>query len=618
MNKDDYSLAKTNAELLDSIQNEELGFINIFARDFDRNLGVVGKYVPRFEGRGRFVKLDGNLDIVAVDPGETPYYGLSTKIDNQIIIEQISEFRFSTVAGIDGFIREHANCFMLHDYQKEYLLPFARYLLLAFAYNFTVSFKLENLDTIPEIKDILKRGDHTVSYGKGVLQLRGCPTDELIRIFRKYRFREERNKLWVISDSGGKTIDEIYHASENITLGNGHVFYSGALLRPISLKINKNLYENYKTDTLTFSFEQTSYATVFALDNIFIAHPLLRDCMDMLTEMFLADDRAKRKLFNSLKECDKQGYGIEPKLAALNAYLSECFNVNQIGVSANVITADGILLVGERNKGSIDDGCLYPGVNGNAEIADRNVSFYQYAVQEDYPSIILSDQSIRFGGEIQREASGELQIDSDPKEYTCSCVMISGNMPPKSELIDYQKRRLHFNILFEYKSKLDFEELEQNGRAANEAYENNRFIGFQVKTYSNQAKRLWKGLISTFRLISENTDFCESILLLVLSFLGILQGRNNQFDIWDLVSVVLSVFVLIGAAVKIRLWAQKRKRLSENCSKFFVISGDPYETMNQRIRRAVSKYSYHPVARAALQYYVEKLVYDTITPKDRR
>lgn len=618
MNKNDFSLAKTNTELLDCIENEELDFINIIARDFDNNLGVVGKYMPRFKEKGMFMKLNENLDVVPVESGETPYYGISPKIDNRIIIEQISEFHFSTLAGVDAFIRAHADCFMLHDYQKDYLLPFARYVLLAFASIFTVRFSMENLDTIPEIRDILKRGDCTVSYSNGVLQLWGCPTEELLRIFRKYQFKKKRNKLWTVSDSGGKTIDDIYRESENITLGGSHVFYSGTLLRPIRLEINKNLYENYKTDTITIFFEQTSYATVFALDNIFTAHPVLQACRHNLTEMFLADDRAKRNLYYGLKECDKQGTGIDSKLTVINAYLSECFNVNQIGVSANIITKDGLLLMGERNHGAIDDGCLYPGVNGNAEIADRNVPFYQYAIQEDYPAIVLSEQNIRFGGEIQREASEELQIDSDAKEYKCGCIIISGNTPPKSDIINYQKRRLHFNILFEHKSKLVFEELEQNGRMANEAYENKRFIGFQIKTFKSQADRFWQGLISSFQLISENTDFCESILLLILSFLGILQGRDIPLGIWDFISIVLSVFVLIGSAIKIKQWIQKKNRRSKQCTRFFVIAGDSYETMNQRIRKAVAKYSYHPVARAALQYHIEKMAYDTITPKDRR
>ena len=120
-------------------------------------------------------------------------------------------------------------------------------------------------------------------------------------------------------------------------------------------------------------------------------------------EIFSADEKCKSNLFDIISQqiTDRDRF-----FKDISKYLLLSFNVNQIGISSNVKTSDGKVFFGIRNRGNIDDGSLYPSVNGNAEVYDSKVSFYNQSVYEDLPSISIQDIRLYLWGEIYREAYG--------------------------------------------------------------------------------------------------------------------------------------------------------------------------------------------------------------------
>lgn len=605
MKKSHISLSDLNSCALENVSGQNLDFVNVICQKDAQQFGIIGYYLPRYTDSGRFVKLNSSLDVVNLDKTDIPYYGLSPRVDNKMIVEQISTLRLATINGLDQFVKEHCEQFMLHDYQAKYLHTVARYLILSLAYNFSVNF-LYDEELKNAFAQIVNRNDHTVTLSGNILRVRGCPTVELIDVLGWYRFKKTNDGLWKICD-GGDTVDSIYRVSSNITLANGHVFYSGTLFRPIKFKLGKNTFENVNTETVICYFEQTSYATVFAFDNNFSAHPLLYECRDQLTQLFDDDNRLKRNLFTGLENCDKHNYDTETRLKVVNQYLASCINVNQIGVSSNLTTSDGFFCMGVRSAGSIDSGSLYPAINGNAEIADENVSFYRWnAVQEDYPSIkITESKTIRFGGEIQREASEELQIEADVKSFKTCALIISGDTPSDANALS---RRMHFNILYDYQCNKSFDELAKQGVKANEAFENQHFIGIRLNLCDGWLKMFAAAVGNVARLIIENTDFWESVLLLTMSTSLLFTIGFSQFHTPDWIQFFLAFLVIIVDLYKCFRWIRQVSGRKKFSIKIIINTRKDYARINTTIRKALAKFSYHPVAIAALLYHIQQRI----------
>lgn len=615
MKKRDFSLDQSNRFLSRAVSKEELNFCSFITTGLKHNISVIAKYSPNILFNG-FVTLDKNLRTVYVNDFTDYYYGISPQIDSALIIDSISTLKFSDLSGIDSFISEHSRCFMLHPSQADSLLDLARYFIIAYSSNYGIK-----IHASPECSAAAKAADPTgkiIAENDDTLTFHGCPTHEVFDAFSDLRFAKGDDSIWTISPNGGMSIDHIYKDPDNIALLNGSTFYSGVLLKPLLLSYQKNCYENYNTATLCIDFERSTYATVFALDGNFLLHPLLDCCRNSISDVLYHDDMCKFRMVESLKRQQTSCANAEELLVTINEYLKTCANVNQIGVSGNIVTGDNILLLGKRSGNAIDSGFLYPGTNGNAEVADPSVSFYSYSVYADAPSISLTDSRIDFHGEITREAYAELRQEICREDWICYGVTVSGNvscaMPTQGTLYANKARRLHFNILFEQQVAATFSSVCKTAKFAVESFENERILGIEVNSYKNFADYAMKRTSHFFEQIAESKDLIESVLLLLLFF----NSATGQHEIiaGDLASKISLVLAFVIVAVTsyrcCRALSEKIKRRHQ-IRRLLIFRNSAYEVMQEKILKTVSDYHYHPVAFAALQLYVENHVFDELS-----
>lgn len=153
MKTTDFSLDQSNRFLSQAVSKEKLNFCSFITTGLKHNISVIAKYSPTalFDG---FVTLDENLRTVYVDDFTDYYYGISPKVDSALIIDSISKLRFSDLDGIDKFISEHSDCFMLHPSQEDSLLNLARYLIIAYSSNYGIK-----VYASPECLEISKAAD---------------------------------------------------------------------------------------------------------------------------------------------------------------------------------------------------------------------------------------------------------------------------------------------------------------------------------------------------------------------------------------------------------------------------------------------------------------------------
>ena len=620
MQKEDFSIHGFNYDLNRAVANQSLDFCSLLVMALDTKLSVTAKYMPPM-GEKRYVTLDRELNTVDAKNSSAFYYGASPLLDNSLIISAISSLCFTDLAGLDSFISDHCELFMLHADQADFLLDFARTIVLSVASNFAVRLRLTD-EEAEHIRSSSAFHRTAMQWESGVLKLLGCPTAETLSLLSGFRFVRLSDGSWEMADDG-IALEEIYRRQDSLSLASGTVFYSGVLIKPLRFEA---LSGNFASDQITavcIHFERTTYATVFTLDHNFTDHPLLRGNNSKVIDMFHEDDRYKRRLISRLDELSKSDVSYAELLDAVNDYLDECFNVNQIGISANIVTQDDVLLMGRRSKSSIDGGYLYPGVNGNAEVADRNVSFYNASVYEDFPTIVLDSDRIDFAGEIGREAYAELKLDLPKQEWECYGITLSGNCPEKTILDESvyspMHRRLHFNILFEQNCGVPFCDAEKGSHTATEAFENSRLLGVVVKCYKNRLHMLWDKLTGIAAAIAEQKDIVESLLVLLLFFSTLFIGGQAEDTTWYTIASLLLSLVIVFSTIKKVVYSVRTSILRRrSVRRITLYEHMPYKKKDDIILSAMSGYSYHPVAYAAVKLYVDNKAYDSFFVKDRR
>ena len=147
--------------------------------------------------------------------------------------------------------------------------------------------------------------------------------------------------------------------------------------------------------------------------------------------------------------------GRKKLIAEINEYLKYSYNVNQIGVSGNIISSDGNLIYSVRDDKAIDSDKIYPSVNGNVEIADKNVSLYIDSVDVDYPSLDINGYQNSFGAELCRESAAELNIPLNNNLLKCYGIIISGNIP-SCTVKDEDLNKIDDSTLYPFKISLPF------------------------------------------------------------------------------------------------------------------------------------------------------------------
>lgn len=608
MEKRDLNVTAFNNDMRDVLKNQKLNFCALIASSFEKTISITAKYRPT-TGNKRYITLNKNLSVVDAVDQNGWYYGVSPMVDNDMIINAISALQFSSMSGLDGFIAKHCSLFMLHSDQSEYLLDFARYSIISIAANFGVKIKLSE-----ETKDIIVslNYDDTIAHLEdNVLTLRGCPTEDILTTFSKLNFSRCSKDLWQISENG-INIRELYADQKNIILLNGGVFYSGVLIKPVHIQKMVDRFENNLIESLILHFERSTYATVFTLDHDFLHHPLLHKQNEKMIQFFVADNAEKSKLISSI---ENRHDSTTDFLEEINTYLENSYNVNQIGISANVISKDGVLLMGRRAPNSIDNGYIYPSVNGNAELTDRNVSFYGVSAYEDYPTIALNQERMDFLGEVSREAYAELKLDLPKMEWYCYGLIISGNRPNddvSESNYSNLSRRMHFNLLFEQHIKNSFEKVQADSRSAVESFENEGLIGIVVNCYKNRISMVIDNIQSFLENVTDQKDVVESLMILILFFSSILNKEQIEITWSNIITLFLSLIIILSTGRKVysllhRIY-QKRKQIR----RINLFQNMSIETKDKNIHQIIHGYSFHPAAYASVKVYIDKMLFDSL------
>lgn len=549
----------------------------------------------------RYAVLNEDLTVGYQEDFSDFYYGVSPRIDSFSIIDAISALSFQSTEGLNLFISKHCSEFMLHEDQAEFLPDVAKLILLTLASKYGVEFQdCAELNFLSEAD-----GDFSAIVSRnqkaGTLRLHGCPCLDLAERLKEYRFINQ-NGVWQISDRG-IGFSDIYADKSNIKLLVGKVFYSGVLIKPLKINKQKYNFENNGISNYQMTYERSTFATVCAFDDYDIRHPLLNGSRQNLENIFRYDDSCKMRLFEALSVKDAND---EQILAAVNEYIQRSYNVNQIGVSSNIKTSKNEILFGLRAAQNIDDGSLYPSVNGNAEVYDQDVQFYNNSVYEDLPTVYMNQKRSDLLGEIAREAYGELNMISTKESWSCHGMIISGNLA-QSEQAAPSKRRCHFNVLFENEINESLEEIKNRYKKAAEAFENKNFAAIIIKYYKNRLQSFFGGISSFLYGILESKDFTEALLFLSVALISIKSSDFSFENISSVFSFVFASLVLITTIIKVARYAVRIVSNAKYVKKIRIYGSMSYASMCHKISKSM-KMKYHPAAYASLKMHVENLI----------
>lgn len=602
-----------NDELNAHLQKSDLNYARLILPMRKSEVAVVGKYAPNFFG-DCFITLNEQLDIIESNDFSKFYYGASPKLDSSLIIEAISNLELTDTKGLEDFVARHSALFMLHKEQEKYLLPLAKYITLAVSYNYGIKIDFKDTCITNAILEKIGSENVFVSQKDSLLTIHGCPTEKLLDLLGKYSYIYEGDEHIAISNlEEGISIYDIYRNRDNISLINGDIFYSGVLPRTLRIEEKESWHSNKDVTSLYLYYERSTYATVFALDNNFTNHPLIENDKEKVIAFFRYDDVCKRTYLKKPIEDGKNGR--QKLMSEINHYLECSYNVNQIGVTGNIISSDDYLIYGKRAKKSIDSGKIYPSANGNAEISDENVEFYADSVDVDYPTLSMDNATNSFGLELCREAEAELNLSLNNNLLKCYGIVISGIVPPDMKQgADYpfRYRRLHFNILFKQKIDIDFKKIKQLQAIATEKYENSEMHGLSVKTYKGTLDFLQKQTGNFLRKLMKWRLAITSVFTIALFFLS-LNTINFSLKDWSArVSFIFAVLVVSMTLVDV-MKGIKEKYKQKKYKHIAIVTTKKDE--NKQIELALNKIlknnSYHPVAYIAFKLYLIETVYRT-------
>lgn len=599
----DFSIGRFNQTCQEDVSKQDINFCKAIVLSH-RKISATVKYCPEYI-YSEYVVLDPNLNPIPCSDFDSYYYGASPNIDTSLILNAISNLRFTTVESLEKFIAEHCTDFMLHKDQADYLLDVAKLILLTVASKYGITFRLcselsllvNEADRFPEII--------TVNNKDKVINLHGCPTAELIELLETLRFIRKDGKWEPCSN--GLSLAEIYANCANIQLLVGKVFYSGVLLKAVNITKQSDRYENDRIPSYQFQYERSTFATVCAFDDNRTLHPLLAQSRDKLINMFRADDACKSRL---IKNLSREEVGEEEILLHVNEYLRSSFNVNQIGVSSNVKTSDGKIFFGLRGSNNIDSGSLYPGVNGNAEVYDENVSFYNNSVYEDLPSVYLRDRRSDLLGEISREAYAELRLTTKRESWECYGMIISGTAPA-AETYSCVHRRCHFNVLFENEVAETMEQIKERKLKASESFENTNFAAIKVQFYKDRLHGFFSGIFGLVQTVLRSKDFVESLLLLMITFVSVSSIEFSLDNLSSLFSVVFASLILLSNLVQIIQFLLRSHRNAKMTRTMRIYANMSYPDLCRKVSETMNR-KYHPAAYVALKMHVENMIYDHI------
>lgn len=608
--------ADINNNIQKYLMEKELNYSRFVLPSKEGEVSVIGKYAWKHydaykENFGdTFCSLsveNEHLKVVDSTDFDAFYYGISPRFNNSMIMSELAKLSLKNAQGLEQFITNNADLFMLHKGQEKYLPVMAKYFSLCMFYNFGIKIEFHNENVLSEFVSVFGEENPYLKIKDKVVTIHGCPTEEILEFLKKYRYIEKGTNLYcMVEDAEANSILDICNKEDGYGLVNGDVFYSGVLLRPVYIEERNVWNTNSNISSMCIYYERSTYGTVFSLDNQLMDHPLLtQEEKTLIKEFFEVDDKCKIACLSGPVESGEKGR--KRLIEQINEYLKTSYNVNQIGVTGNIITSDNVLIYGKRASSAIDSGKLYPSVNGNAEIADLDVEFYSDSAEVDFPLMPVDSLPFRFGKELCRETEAELNISLSNNLWKCYGVSISGNLPESAG--EGARRRMHFNVIFKQTINYTFDEIMEMQKSAVENYENGELHGVNIKVFENKKQWLMKQLQNVLQVIMDSRDIIGSILTVLLFYLSIskleysLDGLNAAISAFFAVLVLFTTINSVISRIKVHF---KRKKYLHSVT--IIKSANELE---QKLDKASAKimmdHVCHPVTYLAIRLHLLEL-----------
>ncbi len=603
-----------NRLAINRIKNNEpkkANFITMINDINDKKVSISLKYVPR----KKYIKLivkNGRISQEDCNDVDNYYYGVSPDLKTDLIINAIKNDVFGTIEGLEKFVIENINCFSFVDYLKQgdgtnlaytkflelkkydtdlyFALAMKFVLQMVSHYGYKISIKeLKNVFSKEEMSKLLMLDDKKyISFSK---------SDENIIEIHGRNYTAINNKEIIVTKNDSDELKLVKRNDNNPNLNNVKVcilgnseYYNGVLPRVSKIVRNDNQLFNEKVDSYVFEIERSTYATTDGLDynaNIDILKDLIEKSKNK--EKYLKYVEAL-KIFNEYRNELQRKYiytlnndGVD-RLENINKFLSLSFTSNNIAVSTNIITNDDYLIYGIRDNESIDSNLVYCSVNGQAEIVDNKVEFYNKSVFEDYPTIdVRNENRLDFKNEFSRETIAELSITDFERNYKYYGFSVLANNYDGDEKYNSQLR-FHFNILATSKTEKTIDDVNKSWKNSIESFENKKVFGIKNIYFSNKLNKIKYIVKLLLEHLKRNKGLIIELITIIFAVMYVILNNGDDYKLYqkffgsDIVTeisnwlativTVYSFYLLIcdfcniykGTKYKGKNWLQYRRR----------------------------------------------------------
>lgn len=313
---------------------------------------------------------------------------------------------------------------------------------------------------------------------------------------------------------------------------SGSAIYSGVLPRLCRVEYLEPQMGNEEVQQMRLILGRTTYMTMYGLNKPdILAHPFLDAICETIRspsgETFRLKLRELNLLFDLMEVRAQEEYwasmshrnnGLnwrqetEEDFRICNDYLAHSWNIHNINISGNLITSDKYCVYTRRSQNVLDSGNLYCSVNGGCEVFDPQVGFYRSSVPEDLPTIQYGHNPVYFGGELTREAIGELGIGDISVFWNYYGLSVMGNSRKDGQDIR-QVIWFHFNVLGERQCLDTFDSILESKKQAAESFESEEIFGYKMLPFSTIPKLLSWAIIAGIQRILENSDVLSFLVL---------------------------------------------------------------------------------------------------------
>ncbi len=568
--------AQVNKFLMDTLRDREcrekgknvknqVNFIRLINELGERNIS----FVIRYEQPTSCYYLDSQFQLQVASEAlkKEYYYGISATMGIATVGQAIKEGCFDDEQGLEALMQRlllipDKGFFVDEIFFQRFKTPsrVAKALLartlLSISLHFGFTLKIRKGD-FPNVEKIIKdmpqgRKHFALDEKKEIFYVKGRPSKALLAELPLGYTCEKEGVFVCVCAKGVGNLNDLYASNSSLEIGKLGEYYSGVFPRLKEIDDKKGELYNEKIHSYVLRVERTSYAFSEGINVLSLnAEPLLAPYKADLETFDESEWEVEENFFRACENTE------ENVLEALNAYLGVSCNVQNIAVSTNIITNDGYLLYGLRAKGGIDEQSFYCSVNGQSELFDKNVEFYQESAYDDCPTIdIKSEKRQDFTQELSRECKAELSLNDFEKEFQYYGISVLGVRNGASE------RRVHFNVLAEHHTEKSMEEIADRWHNSIEAYENNALYGTKIQLVKNK-RTFWGGCIK--KLIAGFLKSEEILEVFVAVFVGLLTlvRRDSQPAFMDAIGIVVSILLAVNLLIKgydfLRNW-QKRKR----------------------------------------------------------